>query len=31
MLQYSSLLERLDLLHEIDQIESTTKASVIKQ
>ena len=29
--QCSSLLERLDLHHEIDQIESTTKASVFKQ
>ena len=29
--QCSSLLERLDLLHEIDQIESTSKASVIKR
>ena len=30
-LKCSSFLERLDLHHEIDQIESTNKASVFKQ
>ena len=29
--QCSSLLERLDLPHEIDQIESTNKTSVFKR